>query len=308
MNYINKASSVVRTLLVEIAGEAYAFGLTRIEQVLMLPRSDIALSENCPFFLLNDQPVVLILAHQVLDLPLPTKNPDTLSVIVISDRINHYGLVVDRLLGESSLVVRPLDPRLGKIPHISAAALLDNGSPVLIVDIEDLVNSIGKVLGNGQINQVNKPVNDTVTKNYKSVLVVDDSITVREMERKLLENNGYKVEVAVNGVDAWNAVRNGNYDLVVTDIDMPRMNGFELTNQIKIHAKLKHTPVINDGLLKKIDTIATLIGKSPRRRLLSDVRPQNEVNHKISLIAIGASTKDCICERCPHRSNQGFLN
>jgi two-component system, chemotaxis family, sensor histidine kinase and response regulator WspE len=236
--------SVVRTLLVEIAGEAYAFGLTRIEQVLMLPRSDIALSENCPFFLLNDQPVVLILAHQVLDLPLPTKNPDTLSVIVISDRINHYGLVVDRLLGESSLVVRPLDPRLGKIPHISAAALLDNGSPVLIVDIEDLVNSIGKVLGNGQINQVNQPVHDIVTKNYKSILVVDDSITVREMERKLLENNGYKVEVAVNGVDAWNAVRSGNYDLVVTDIDMPRMNGFELTNQIKIHAKLKHTPVI----------------------------------------------------------------
>ncbi|WP_416209782.1 ATP-binding protein [Nostoc sp. LEGE 06077] len=78
-----------------------------------------------------------------------------------------------------------------------------------------------------------------MTKTYKRILVVDDSITVREMERKLLENNSYQVDVAVNGMDGWNAVRGSDYDLVITDIDMPRMNGFELTKQIKSHAKLK---------------------------------------------------------------------
>jgi two-component system sensor histidine kinase and response regulator WspE len=165
-------------------------------------------------------------------------------VIVISDRLNHYGLVVDRFLGECSLVVRPLDPRLGKVANISASALMDDGSPVLIVDVEDLVRSIAKVFSSGQLSQVNQSTHQVVTKTYKRVLVVDDSITVREMERKLLENNGYKAEVAVNGIDGWNAVRSGDYDLVVTDIDMPRMNGFELTSQIKTHAKLKQTPVI----------------------------------------------------------------
>jgi two-component system sensor histidine kinase and response regulator WspE len=236
--------SLIRTLLVEIAGEPYAFGLTRIEQVLILSRSNIAVSENRPFFLMNNQPVELILASQVLELPSPAVNIESLSVIVISDRLNHYGLVVDRFLGECSLVVRPLDPRLGKVANISASALMDDGSPVLIVDVEDLVRSIAKVFSSGQLSQVNQSTHQVVTKTYKRVLVVDDSITVREMERKLLENNGYKAEVAVNGIDGWNAVRSGDYDLVVTDIDMPRMNGFELTSQIKTHAKLKQTPVI----------------------------------------------------------------
>jgi two-component system sensor histidine kinase and response regulator WspE len=127
---------------------------------------------------------------------------------------------------------------------MSAAALMDDGSPVLIVDVEDLVRSITKVLASGQLSQVNQSTHQAVIKTYKRILVVDDSITVREMERKLLENNGYKVDVAVNGMDGWNAVRSGDYDLVVTDIDMPRMNGFELTTQIRSNAKLKHLPVI----------------------------------------------------------------
>jgi two-component system sensor histidine kinase and response regulator WspE len=67
---------------------------------------------------------------------------------------------------------------------------------------------------------------------------------VREVQRKLLENKGYQVEVAVNGMDGWNAVRTSHYDLVITDIDMPRMNGIELVSQIKNHPNLKSLPVI----------------------------------------------------------------
>ncbi|GAB1540839.1 hybrid sensor histidine kinase/response regulator [Scytonema sp. NUACC21] len=236
--------SVIRALLVEISGEPYAFPLSRIERVLMLSRSEIFTSENRSFFLMNNKPIELVSARQVLELPPSVVNSEMLSAIAIGDRTNRYGLVIDRYLGERSLVVRPLDPRLGKVPNISAAALMDNGSPVLIVDVEDLVRSIAKVFSTGQASQVNQATRQTTTKIHKRILVVDDSITVREMERKLLENNGYKVEVAVNGIDGWNALHGGNCDLVVTDIDMPRMNGFALTRQIKTHAKLKHIPVI----------------------------------------------------------------
>jgi two-component system, chemotaxis family, sensor histidine kinase and response regulator WspE len=236
--------SVLRTLVVEIANEPYAFGLARIDQVVMVPKSAIVVSENQPFFMMNDQAVALISAHQVLELSTQLIHPQLLPVVIISDRLNRYGVVVDKFIGECSLVVRPLDPRLGKVPNISAAALLDDGSPVLIIDIEDLVRSIAKLLSSGQISQVNHSSQQEVTKAYKRVLVVDDSITVREMERKLLENKGYKVEVAVNGMDGWNAIRSSDYNLVITDIDMPRMNGFELTSQIKTHEKLKHIPVI----------------------------------------------------------------
>ncbi|MBD2496110.1 hybrid sensor histidine kinase/response regulator [Nostoc sp. FACHB-280] len=236
--------SIVRTLLVEIADEPYAFGLTRINQVLMLSPSEIAMSENRPFFWLNHQPVELISARQVFELPLPTANPDSLAVVVISDRLHHYGLVVDRFIGEYTLVVRPLDSRLGKIPNISAAALMDNGNPVLIIDVEDLVRSMTKVVASGQLSQVNQSTQQTLSRTHKRILVVDDSITVREMERKLLENHHYQVDVAVNGMDGWNALRTSDYDLVITDIDMPRMNGFELTSQIKTHPQLKNIPVI----------------------------------------------------------------
>ncbi|EHJ13510.1 CheA signal transduction histidine kinase [Crocosphaera watsonii WH 0003] len=74
--------------------------------------------------------------------------------------------------------------------------------------------------------------------------MVDDSITVREMERKLLENKGYKVDIAVDGMEGWNAVRVGHYDLVISDIDMPRMNGIKLVHNIKSSPQLKSIPVI----------------------------------------------------------------
>jgi two-component system sensor histidine kinase and response regulator WspE len=142
-------------------------------------------------------------------------------------------------------VVRPLDPRLGKVRDISASALMDNGLPVLIMDVSDLVQSIDNLLNSGQM----RPVDVNKAKKAKGnarqrILVVDDSITVREMTRKLLQNRGYEVDVAVNGMDAWIAIRSHHYDLVLSDIDMPRMNGIELVKQIKDHPTFHLLPVI----------------------------------------------------------------
>lgn len=236
--------SVIRTLLVEISGEPYAFPLTRVDQVIMIAKEKISVVENRQYFSLNEQNIGLVMAHQVLELKEPNLNLEVLPVVVISDNLNRYGLVVDRFLGERSLVVRPLEPRLGKVPDISAAALMEDGSPLLIIDVADLVRSIDKLLDLGHLSRVDQSKNVTLAKQQKNILVVDDSITVREMERKLLQNNGYQVDVAVNGMEGWNAVRTNHYDLVISDIDMPRMNGIELVGQIKKHPKLKSTPVI----------------------------------------------------------------
>ncbi|HEY9690721.1 MAG TPA: response regulator [Oculatellaceae cyanobacterium] len=236
--------SVIRTLLVEISGEPYAFPLTRIERILMLPQSAIAIAENRQYFTLDHQNIGLVAAHQVLELDETALNSEALSVVIISDRLNRYGVVVDKFLGERKLVVRPLDARLGKVKDISAAALMEDGTPVLIIDVEDIIRSIDNLLTNGQINKVSNSLDSVVNKTAKRILVVDDSITVREMERKLLENRGYEVEVAVNGMDGWNALRTGHYNLVVTDIDMPRMNGIELVSHIKNNHNFKNIPVI----------------------------------------------------------------
>ncbi|MCT7989703.1 hybrid sensor histidine kinase/response regulator [Laspinema olomoucense] len=236
--------SVIRTLLVEISGEPYGFPLTRIDRIVQIHRGDIFVVENRQYFTLNGQNISLVSAHQVLELGKSELNNDLLSVIVLSDRTSYYGLVVERFLGERDLVVRPLDPRLGKVRDISAAALMEDGSPVLIIDVEDLVRSLDLLLSSGRLSQITQDTQVKESKHHRKILVVDDSITVREMERKLLQNKGYNVDVAVNGVDAWNAARAGEYDLIITDVDMPRMNGIELVKYLKNHAKLKSTPVI----------------------------------------------------------------
>ncbi|MEA5511604.1 hybrid sensor histidine kinase/response regulator [Crocosphaera sp. UHCC 0190] len=236
--------SVIRTLLVEIAGEPYAFPLSRIDQILTLKFNEIHSVENRQYFTLNEQNIGLVRAEQVLEISSNTPPVEPLCVIVVSDQMNRYGLVIDRFLGEKSLVVRPLDPRLGKVQDITGAALLEDGSPILIVDVLDLVRSLDKMLANIQISHVKTQEENNWRQAQKHILVVDDSITVREMERKLLENKGYKVDVAVDGMEGWNAVRVGNYDLVISDIDMPRMNGIKLVHNIKSNTHLKSTPVI----------------------------------------------------------------
>jgi two-component system, chemotaxis family, sensor histidine kinase and response regulator WspE len=228
-------------LLVEVSGNAYAIPLARIEHVLTLDRSDISDIESRQYFTLNQQNIGLISAQQVLNLPISQSSSDALCVVVMSEQASAYGLVVDRFLGERDLVVRPLDPRLGKVPDISASSLLSDGTPVLIVDVSDLVRSMDSLLSHQNLTKMNQ-IGET--KQRKKILVVDDSITVREMERKMLENCGYQVDVAINGAEGWSAVRTQPYDLVISDVDMPKMNGIELVRQIKSHARLNQIPVI----------------------------------------------------------------
>ncbi len=236
--------SVVRTFLVEIAGEPYAFPLARIERCLELSRSEINTVEDRQYFRFDDNNIALVDIHHVLELETPPQQRDELFVVVVSDRLNFYGLSVDSFLGEYDLVVRPLDPRLGKVPDISSVAVMLDGSPVLIFDVEDLVRSIDNLLTGRRLRKLSRKAGREAAKQKKRILVVDDSFTVREMERKLLENRGYEVETAVDGVDGWNAVRAAHYDMVVSDVDMPRMNGIEFVTQIKQHPDLKSLPVI----------------------------------------------------------------
>ncbi len=178
--------------------------------------------EDRQYFRFDYSNISLIDIHDVLELEHTQEIRDELPVVIISTRSNMYGILVDRFIGESDLVVRPLDPRLGKVPDISSTAVMLDGSPILIFDVEDLVGSIDKLLSGQRLHKLATGATEAGDVAVKKVLVVDDSITVREMERKLLENRGYEVEVAVDGLAGWNALRTGHFDLVVSDVDMPR--------------------------------------------------------------------------------------
>ncbi|WP_186209303.1 hybrid sensor histidine kinase/response regulator [Burkholderia gladioli] len=236
--------SVIRSLLVEVGGEPYAFPLVHVRRALEIDRAGIDMLEGQQHFSLDERRVGLVTAHQLFDAGEPDGAGPGTSVVVIGAEPETYGVAVDRFLGERMLVVQPLDARLQKIRNIAAGALLENGDPVLIVDVEDLVRSIDKLIRGGQLTKIRRDAGGALAQRRKQVLVVDDSLTVRELERKLLEKRGYAVTIAVDGMDGWNAIRGERFDLVVTDIDMPRMDGIELVTLIKGDPLLKAVPVM----------------------------------------------------------------
>jgi two-component system sensor histidine kinase and response regulator WspE len=234
--------SVIRTLRVEVAGQGYALPLARIDRAERRDATQLESLNGNYYFATEQGNVALISARRLLgieDAPMPATQ---LSLVLISSEGRQYALEVDALHGECDLVVRPLDRRLGKVPNLSSVALDEHGQPVLIMDVDDLVRSSDRLSGQSQLTR-RRPVH-AVKRRTRRLLVVDDSITVREVERKLLENGGYDVDVAVDGMDGWNQLTLNAYDLVVTDVDMPRMNGIELVTRIKADPKLSGLPVI----------------------------------------------------------------
>ncbi|QHC94183.1 hybrid sensor histidine kinase/response regulator [Pseudomonas sp. R84] len=236
--------SVVRSLVVEVGEEAYAFPLAHIERMCDLAPEDIVQVEGRQHFWHEDQHVGLVAASQLLNRPASQSSGETLKVVVIRERDAIYGVAVERFIGERTLVVLPLDERLGKVQDISAGALLDDGSVVLIVDVEDMLRSVDKLLNTGRLERIARHGNQAAEAARKRVLVVDDSLTVRELQRKLLLNRGYDVAVAVDGMDGWNALRSEDFDLLITDIDMPRMDGIELVTLLRRDNRLQSLPVM----------------------------------------------------------------
>ena len=235
--------SVVRALVVTIGGEAYAFPLAQIERMLRLPRSAIVQLEGRQHFWLEDEHVGLISAAQLLRCNEKQGDDDSIPIVLIRDREQYHGLAVEAFLGEFTLVLMPLDGRLGKVRDVAAGALLHDGTPVLILDVDDLLNSVSKLLDTGHLERVDHASHARQTVS-KRVLVVDDSLTVRELERKLLLSRGYQVSVAVDGMDGWNALRAETFDLLITDIDMPRMDGIELVTLVRQAPRLRSLPVM----------------------------------------------------------------
>lgn len=236
--------SVVRALVASVGGEAYAFPLPRIGRALKIRRKEVESIQGRQHFEYEGRRIGLVEAGQVLGLRGEWVISDPMSVVVLGEQGKFHGIVVDKFLGEHELVIQELDTRLGKIQDVTAGSILEDGTPVLIVDTQDLAVSIEKLAMAGSLGWVGGRDAPRAQTKRKRVLVVEDSLTVRELERKLLSQSGYDVEIAMDGMDGWNAVRSGRHDLVLTDVDMPRMDGIELARLIKGDSRLKSIPVM----------------------------------------------------------------
>ncbi len=236
--------SVMSTLVVKLGQDHYAFPLSRIKRALRVPAAEVELVEGHQYVSVDGQQIGILSCAEALELDETAGAHGELAIVVISDNTHVYGVVVDAFAGQREVAVQNIDRRLGKHQDVSAYALLEDGSTVFVIDVDDLVKTIDALVKGGRISRIRTAQGQDQAVDINRILVVDDSITVREIERKLLSVAGYRVDVAVDGVDGWNAVRSGAYDLIITDIDMPRLDGIDLVRMIKSHSRFAAIPVI----------------------------------------------------------------
>jgi len=235
--------SLMRALVFRVAGQPFALPLAHVLRVARVPRAQVHTLAEREFFTLAGQHIDLIAAAPLLEIGAAAAQEHALAVLVIGQGGRKFGLVVDAIDGEESVAVQPLDGLFGKLRDVAGAAVLENGTPALVLDHADLIHSIERLAQAGGLRNVPGPAVQRPAL-ARRILVVDDSLTVREMERRLLQSRGYQVEVAVDGMDGWNAVRSGDFDLVITDVDMPRLDGIELVSRIKKDERLRNLPVM----------------------------------------------------------------
>jgi two-component system sensor histidine kinase and response regulator WspE len=149
---------------------------------------------------------------------------------------------VDEFVGIQDLVEKPLPSALGKVQDIASCAVLPDGGLLYMLDTKDVIHSMERFI----VRQQPKQQHDAASNELESlrILVVDDSITVRETERKMLQAAGHHVDAAVDGLDGWNMLCATNYDLLVTDVDMPHLDGIGLLLRLRDDGRFSNLPCI----------------------------------------------------------------
>ena len=229
-------------LLVRAGGQAFLVPTDAIVHAIRLGPSAIESIEGRDAIRWEGHPLSVARLAPLLGLPEQEEKPDAgihQFCVIIRSGEERLGLLVEEVLGDREVLVREFRAPLVRVRHIAAAGFTGTGQIILILRPADLFRS-------AQLTP-RAPVMRVVAEDrgrQPIILVVDDSITTRTMEKNLLEAAGFHVKVSVDGVEAWTLLKSESFDLVLSDVDMPRMDGFELTARIRADRKLNDLPVI----------------------------------------------------------------
>lgn len=231
-----------RGLSIKSAGQLFFIPINAIEHLMTIDVSDIHEVEASQIILFNKKPVSLFTLSDLLNLTPPTKVlPERLPVVVLKKDWHFMALVVEDIIGEREIVIKPLQPPLNHVPSVVGGTLSMTGEVIIVLDPISLIN---QALQLDNINRIKISSKGLTERACHPILLVDDSITTRTLEKNILETNNYQVTVAVDGKDALDLLQKHTFSLVITDVDMPNLNGFELTKHIKKSDRLKDIPVI----------------------------------------------------------------
>ena len=233
-----------RGISVLVSDRVFLIPTTNVEKTIKIKNDEIKTVENRETITVSNRPVSFARLGRILELPYKKKKDeqtDSTTVLLLSVSGKRIAFGIDKILDEQEILVKNLGRQLARVRNIAGAAIMGTGKPVPILNVPDLIRSAVKAAGAPAMPAV---AAEKAEAKRKSILVVEDSITSRILLKNILESAGYDVKTAVDGIDAITTLKTEHFDLVVSDIEMPRMNGFDLTSKIRSDKKLAELPVV----------------------------------------------------------------
>ncbi len=234
--------AVIKGLLVESNDIRLIIPLVSVKEMVAVPDDEIQTLGARRGFLMRNSAVPLIDLLEHLGGGKTENSGDKSNVVIVGADKFQLGFAVGRLLGEQEVVIKSLGTFLGRMENVAGVSILGSGEAVVVLNVNHILRKIKEGV-RGQVREIQEAVPQKDGRR-KSVLIVEDSLVVRELQRNILEAAGYDVDTAVDGEDALTRLSQKAVDCVITDIEMPRMNGFDLTSAIRKKDDLKDTPVI----------------------------------------------------------------
>lgn len=230
----------IRGLLVGSSGQIFALDSTMVRGLRRVSSDDIRFVEGRSVLVGEGEPLPLAPLSTLLGLErAPERDGERFQVVLLGAAAAQAAVIVDMLYEEDDLTVRNLGHRFGRLPNISGGTILPDGRVALILHASDLIDG---VLAGAAVSRLpgKRPASET----KKRLVIAEDSMTTRTLIKAILENAGYDVSAAADGAEAWRFVERSGADLVVADVEMPEMSGFELTETIRASAEHGDIPVI----------------------------------------------------------------
>jgi two-component system chemotaxis sensor kinase CheA len=229
-----------RGTLVAIADEAFIVPSASVDRVVCVESHAIHSAGNCETVSIDGQALALVWLSDVLQLPRRPSAADNIFALVLGRGTNRIALRVDAVIGEQEVLVKGLGPQLRRVRHVTGASVLGNGQVVPVLNATDLLVSATQQ----QRTTTTQPIVASDKNAPRSILVAEDSITSRALMKNILEAAGFRVVTAVDGIDAFTTLKLQHFDLLVSDVDMPRMDGFDLTAKLRADKTLSEIPVV----------------------------------------------------------------
>jgi len=233
--------ATARGVLVEVADRLFVIPVIGVDRATRVQSDDIRMVENRETIQLEGHTLPLYRLSDILEVPhKPQRSASELQqAVVVGVGEDRVAFLVDRVVGEQEVLVKALGPQLLRVRNVSGATVLSSGKVVPILNVVDLVNSAATRPARSR-----PQTGDTEGAARKAVLIAEDSITSRMLLKNVLEAAGYYVRPTVDGQDALKALGEEEFDLVVSDIEMPHMDGIELTRRIRNDKRLARMPVV----------------------------------------------------------------